>query len=96
MATKHTILPRQLLGKQIRRGKRHDLEHPIEYRTWAALRGRCNNPKNSNYYKYGARGIRVDSRWDNFESFLADMGKRPSNLYSIERVDNNGHYSPEN
>lgn len=58
---------------------------------------RCTNPNNHAYKDYGGRGIKVCDRWINsFENFLADMGERPSKEYSIDRIDVNGNYCPEN
>lgn len=68
-----------------------------EYNIWASMKGRCKIKTDTNYPKYGARGIRVCDSWLNsFENFLADMGRRPSNLHSIERNDYNGNYEPSN
>lgn len=67
-----------------------------EYRIWCAMRERCSSPKHIEYARYGGRGIRVCERWDSFENFLADMGRRPSLEHSIERDDTNGHYEPDN
>ena len=70
-------------------------EHEL-YETWVALKQRCNNPKNKNYKNYGGRGIYICSRWFyNFENFASDMGERPEG-HSLDRIDNNGIYSPEN
>lgn len=66
------------------------------YSIWAAIKRRCQTPTDSCYYKYGARGIKMCDRWQKFENFYEDMGDRPSNKYSIDRIDNDGDYSPEN
>jgi hypothetical protein len=68
-----------------------------EYRAWCDLRFRCNNPKYKQYKDYGGRGISVCERWDNYENFLADMGRRPSPKHSIDRWPNpDGNYEPSN
>jgi hypothetical protein len=76
--------------------KRHGLSETREYARWASMRERCNNPKAHNYHLYGGRGIRVCERWNTFENFLADMGLRPTDKHSIERIDNSGNYEPAN
>jgi hypothetical protein len=68
------------------------------WRTWSRIKARCLNPKNPAYRDYGGRGIKVCERWlgkDGFINFYNDMGKSPKGL-SIDRIDNNGDYSPEN
>ena len=67
-----------------------------EYMTWIRMRRRCENPLSQDYPNYGARGIRVCSRWKDFINFLEDMGRRPSKGYSIDRKDNDGNYTPKN
>jgi hypothetical protein len=68
-----------------------------EYTAWADLKARCTNPKNSSFKNYGGRGITVCKRWLNsYENFLKDMGRAPSPEYSIDRVNNNGNYTPNN
>lgn len=68
-----------------------------EYRTWASMKERCYDPKQVGFHAYGGRGIKVCDRWyHSFDSFLADMGRKPSSAHSIERRDNNGDYEPSN
>jgi hypothetical protein len=60
---------------------------------------RCYNGNASYYPKYGGRGIKVCDRWlgdKGFQNFLEDMGRKPSPKHSIDRIDNNAGYSPEN
>lgn len=67
-----------------------------EYRSWVYMRQRCRNPKHGRYKRYGGRGIGICERWESYENFLADMGRKPSPLHTIDRIDNDGDYSPEN
>jgi hypothetical protein len=67
-----------------------------EYSSWIDMRKRCRNPNSKSYSDYGGRGITVCERWKSFENFLADMGSKPSPEYEIDRIDNDGPYSPEN
>jgi hypothetical protein len=76
--------------------KRGNTRKP-EYATWVNMKQRCDNPAIRSYRWYGARGITVCARWrDSFENFLADMGQRPSPKHSIDRIDVNGNYEPNN
>ena len=68
-----------------------------EYCAWLAMKERCFNPLGKNYANYGGRGITVCARWfNNFSTFLADMGPRPSPKHSLDRTNNDGDYRPDN
>jgi len=83
--------------RQIARQTKHGASKSAEYKIWRSMRGRCNNPKHPSYHRYGGRGITVCSAWDkSFEQFLADMGKRPADKQSIDRIDNDKGYEPGN
>lgn len=67
------------------------------YKSWIAMRLRCENNKHVAYRQYGARGITVCGRWRTFANFLADMGERPSREYTLDRYPNkSGNYEPGN
>lgn len=74
---------------------RHGRRSP-ENTAWQNMRARCLRPMHPRYPDWGGRGITICARWDEFENFLADMGRRPSPLHQLERIDNDGPYSPEN
>jgi hypothetical protein len=58
---------------------------------------RCYNPGSSAYHHYGGRGIKVCDEWRNdFRSFLQSVGARPGDNYSIERIEVDGDYEPDN
>lgn len=87
-------------------------KYPREYMIWTAMLRRCNNENVNEYINYGGRGITVCERWtgiSGFYNFINDMGPRPSGTatkrskesrgkaeWSIDRIDNNKGYSPEN
>jgi len=74
-----------------------DPEGYATYTIWQAMKRRCNNQTDKRYADYGGRGITVCEAWqDSYEQFLSDMGIRPTPQHQIDRIDNDGPYSPEN
>jgi len=75
----------------------HGKTETPEYTAWCSMKRRCSNPSEQDKYLYKERGIKVCDRWLNsFENFLEDMGTRPSDKHSIDRIDVNGDYEPTN
>lgn len=73
----------------------HRMSKTKEYRCWAAMLSRCNNPNRTNYKWYGALGIKVCDRWSVFENFYQDMGPKPDGM-TIDRINPEGDYEPSN
>ena len=67
-----------------------------EYRIWMAMRERCNRTNGPQFSNYGGRGIKVCARWNSFRAFLKDMGTRPTPHHSIDRINNELGYGPDN
>lgn len=95
-------LQRELLSDaaaaRAKHGETRNRKPTPEYMTWNGMNQRCHNPKQHGYSRYGGRGIYVCDRWrgeHGYENFLRDMGRRPDGC-SIERIDVDGPYSPEN
>jgi hypothetical protein len=74
---------------------KHGLWKTRSYEVWSGMIKRCTRESTVHYDRYGGRGIDVCERWMSFENFYADMGERPDGM-SIERIDNDKGYSPEN
>lgn len=74
----------------------HGMTRTSEFKIWSGILARTTNPNDAAFPNYGGRGITVCERWRNsFENFYADMGPRPEGR-SVDRIDNDGPYSPEN
>lgn len=108
LCNRHLMLKkRDNLEKPVRHVSKEKLsEHPL-HATWKNMLNRCRNPRVKCYKNYGGRGIKVCERWqgaDGFRHFLEDMGEKPSNkkyssglpLYTLDRIDPNGDYEPDN
>lgn len=75
----------------------HGLRNSAEYEIWRGIKKRCFTPSNPSYRDYGGRGITVCPEWrESFEAFYRDMGQRPSDKHSIDRIDVNGPYCKDN
>ena len=72
--------------------KTHDMSKTRTYKSWLDMRERCNDVTNPDY---GGRGITYAAHWEDFELFVRDMGEAPDGM-TIERIDVNGNYEPEN
>lgn len=75
---------------------KHGRRGTPEYKAWNSMLQRCENSKNPRYERYGGRGIRVCEQWHDFETFYADMGPRPFPNHSIDRINNDKGYEPDN
>lgn len=79
--------------------KTHGKSRTALYRIWACMIGRCERATDAKYQSYGARGIHVCERWHDFQLFLDDVSKLPhfgEKGFSLDRVNNNGDYAPDN
>lgn len=75
----------------------HGLTESDEYKVWSGMNARCYCVNATGYAWYGGRGIYVCESWrHSFETFLEDMGRRPTSLHEIDRKDNDGPYSKDN
>lgn len=82
---------------KILEGSSISLSYRPEYNIWVKMKIRCSSEKDSHYKYYGGRGIKVCDRWiSSFQNFYNDLGSRPSPKHSIDRIDNNGDYEPNN
>lgn len=82
------------LGENFTRGETIGGKATPEFVSYNGAKGRCRNPNNEKYPDYGGRGI--EFRFESFEEFLAEVGRRPSHLHTLDRKDTNGHYEKGN
>ena len=76
---------------------RHGMNGTPEFYAYQAMIQRCYNAKSKPFLRYGGRGIKVCDRWKNSpDNFFADMGSRPSPNHSLDRINNDGNYEPNN
>jgi len=74
----------------------HGMSYVPDYNVWKGMIRRCTNPNDDRYSNYGGRGIKVCESWlTNPRKFLEDMGERPDG-FTLDRIDNDGDYTPEN
>lgn len=79
------------------RMRTHGMKESPEYVAWCNAKARCHRKTHPRYAEWGGRGISMCDRWrESFESFLADMGPRPSPGHSIDRIDGSRWYEPGN
>jgi hypothetical protein len=77
--------------------EKHGMSYSSERTAYKNMLQRCYNPNTINYANYGGRGVGVCAQWRNsFKTFLKDMGFKPSSAHTLERINNNGDYTPEN
>ena len=77
--------------------ERHGMMDIPEYRVWASMIQRCSDKTGKHAHRYVNRGIKVCNEWrTSFTKFLSDMGRRPEGKMDIDRIDNDGNYTPEN
>ena len=82
---------------QAARLRKHGKYGSPEYKAWCAMKARCESPRTNGYHNYGGRGITVCERWrDSFAAFLKDMGPKPTPFHTVERINVDGNYDPEN
>jgi len=83
-------------ARLIERNTTHGMSEDSIYKVWRSMISRCTNPNHKSFKDYGGRGIAVCKEWiESFEAFYADMGDAPPGL-TIDRIDNNGNYEPDN
>lgn len=87
-------LHKEIIASYVKTCITHHDSLSVEFNTFRAIKYRCNNKNAQQYDLYGGRGIQC--KFNSYEEFLAEVGRRPSNKHSIDRIDNNKDYEPGN
>jgi hypothetical protein len=88
---------RDAVSRSSARRVTHGMTGTPEYNSWIKMKARCNNIEDAKYPDYGGRGIKVCLAWDDdFERFYRDLGSKPAADFTLDRIDVNGNYEPEN
>lgn len=83
--------------KHISYSKKHGMSDSRLYTIWALMKYRCNNPNRKEYADYGGRGIRVCKEWNDPQNFIDwALNNGYSDDLTLDRIDNNSGYCPEN
>ena len=75
---------------------KHGMCETRQYRIWRGMKNRCDNPQNSRYKYYGAKGIGYCEKWKTFDGFWDDMANGYSDNLTLDRIDNASGYSKDN
>ncbi len=88
----------RIKNKEIIEQKRLAKPFKSEYISWQAMKQRCNNPKSKSYKNYGGNGVTYDPKLEDFEVFMSIIGpkSKPTNLYTIDRIDGSKGYEIDN
>jgi hypothetical protein len=85
----------EVTAERMRMLSGHNASETKTYSSWRKMMGRCFDPADIGYHRYGGRGIGVHARWTDFRNFLSDMGERPDG-FTLDRINPNGDYEPAN
>ncbi len=81
----------------LKHGEARNGKKSAEWRTWWNMIARCEYPSHNRFKHYGGRGIKVCKKWrSSYDAFLSDMGRRPSPVHSIDRINVDKNYTPSN
>src|SRR5215469_14039031 len=80
----------------VERKTKHGMRKSPHYGRWREMHQRCRNPKNLRFQAYGGRGITICDEWYDLDTFIRDMGPTWRPGLTLDRIDNDLGYSPEN